>query len=393
MNFWHSLGGIVLVDLTSADISGLLHALEVQNIPIYDALFIDQMRMQFSLRRKDLSRLQSFVEKRGAYIHILEERGLHTYWEQYKKRPALILGILVIALISMWLPSRVFFVQIEGNQNLPAALIKEYAENCGIGFGASRKAVRSEKMKNKLLEAMPQLQWAGVNTYGCTAVITVRERQDLSQQPTDTRIGSIVALRDAIVRKITVYRGNALCHIGQAVSAGEVLVSGYTDCGICILGTQAKAEIFGETKRTISVIQPSEYMLRSGSTNKNKKFSIIIGKKRINFSKGSGISGYTCAKIYEEKYMTLPGGFTLPIAIACETEISYDTSTQKIVPNGNMLRDFARNYISKQMIGGSVIYSTEEITETAQFCRMDARYGCYELIGIIRTEERIKTYE
>ena len=160
MNFWHSLGGVVLVDLTSADISGLLHALEVQNIPIYDALFIDQMRIQFSLKRKDLSRLQSFVEKRGAYIHILEERGLHTYWGRYKKRPVLILGILVIALISMWLPSRVFFVQIEGNQNLPAALIKEYAENCGIGFGASRKAVRSEKMKNELLELF---EFAGVD--------------------------------------------------------------------------------------------------------------------------------------------------------------------------------------------------------------------------------------
>ena len=36
--------------------------------------------------------------------------------------------------------------------------------------------IRSEKVKNSLLQRIPQLQWAGINTDGCVAVISVREK-------------------------------------------------------------------------------------------------------------------------------------------------------------------------------------------------------------------------
>lgn len=38
-------------------------------------------------------------------------------------------------------------------------------------------------MKNALLSAIPELQWAGVNTYGCRAVISVRERTLPERKP------------------------------------------------------------------------------------------------------------------------------------------------------------------------------------------------------------------
>ena len=58
-----------------------------------------------------------------------------------------------------------------------ARKILERAEYCGVHFGAKAGSVRSEQVKNRLLFEIPELRWAGVNTTGCTAVITVAERQ------------------------------------------------------------------------------------------------------------------------------------------------------------------------------------------------------------------------
>ena len=89
----------------------------------------------------------------------------------------LIIGLMLLLFFSVWLPSRVLFIEIQGNDTLSAQSILEEAKDCGIIMGASRRFVRSQQVKNTLLDKLPQLQWAGVETIGCVAVITVRERQ------------------------------------------------------------------------------------------------------------------------------------------------------------------------------------------------------------------------
>ena len=149
-------------------------------------------------------------------------------------------------------PGRVFFIEIEGNQQIPDRLILEVVQENGIQFGAVRRDIRSEKIKNILLEKIPQLQWVGVNTNGCVAVISVRERQ-FENDSQEYSFGSIVASRDAIIQQITVLRGTQLCKVGQAVKAGEILVSAYKDYGISVKMTGAKAEIYGQTEHNLDV--------------------------------------------------------------------------------------------------------------------------------------------
>ena len=206
----------------------------------------------------------------------------------------------------MWLPSRVLFVQIEGNTHVESRRILESAARCGIAFGASRREIRSEKIKNALIECIPELSWVGVNTYGCTAVISVRERVKESDTENIHGVSSIVASCDGVIRQITVLQGNRVCSVGQAVTKGQVLISGYTDCGISIQATAAKGEVFAETSRSVTAIFPRVCMQRGEKQCIEQKYAVIIGKKRINFSNSSGILGTSCVKMYTEKYLTLP---------------------------------------------------------------------------------------
>lgn len=393
MNLWRSLDGMVEVVLTSADINGALEQIGKSEIVVHEALYIDQLHLRFVVAERDLSRLTALAKKRGDSVETLHSKGLRYSIKGLIKRPVLILGMLCIFLFSCWIPTRILFVQVEGNETVTARQILEQAQGCGITFGASRRDVRSEKVKNALLKAMPELQWVGVNTYGCSALITVRERNDLEAERPGATVSSIVALRDGVIRELTVLQGNALCQPGQAVKAGQILVSGYTDCGICIRATQAKAEIFGETQRYLSAIFPTEYSQRAAVSAGKKKYSLIIGKKRINFFKGSGISGATCAKIYEEKYLTLPGGFVLPVAIAYEQSFEYEAQVESMTAAEAVLSEFAARYLPEQMLAGEIRHSGQIYFEGEGFLRLDGIYNCYEMIGVTRPEESIAGYE
>ena len=84
----------------------------------------------------------------------------------------------------------------------------------------------------------------------------------------------------------------------------------------------------------------------------SKKYAVIIGKKRINFYKGSGISDTSCDKMYLENYVTLPGGFILPIAIATEvwTQYSFDDVTDPAAPSA-----FADLFLAGMMRSGRIL--------------------------------------
>ena len=387
MEFWRSLGGTLQVALTGADLSASLAAMQKHGIEIRQIERIDELQLTFQINRRDYGKLRQLAARQADYISVIGKGGLFWSAAALSKRPVLVLGLLFLLLASWWVPRRIFFVQVEGNVAIPSRLIAEKAAECGIVFGACRREVRSERMKNSLLEAIPQLSWAGINTSGCTAVITVREREDKQPSQEMTGITSIVAARDGIIREMTVVKGNALCATGQAVKKGQVLVSGYTDCGICIRATGASGEIFAETKRSQQAIMPTIFQNRGKITGKAKKYSFIIGKKRIFFANSSGISDASCAKIYEEKYMTLPGGFVLPVAVAVETWVYYDTAPAPHPLAEQLLTAYCREYLLDQMICGTILTVSEQVEAKDEILRVDADYICYEMIGLTRIEE------
>lgn len=377
----------IIFELTSADIPGALRSMNQAGIDVWDITQTGDLSIRFGVDRKHRKPLESLTERRGDRLRQLRRLGLSQRLVPWARHPLLTAGILGLLVLTLWLPTRVLFVQVEGNILLPANLILEEAEQCGIRFGSSRGAVRSERVKNALLEALPQLQWAGVNTTGCVATISVRERS-LPPEQDDYLASSIVASRDGVVQSCTVHKGLGLCAPGQAVRAGEVLISGLTDCGISILATRAEGEVFAETSRVLVVQTPQETENRVGQTGMEQHFSLLLGKKRINFYIDSGILDTTCVKMYEEYYVMLPGGFRLPIGIGVETVSSYETGKAPVSDSAGMMEDYARSYSLSHMTAGQILQEQTAVEEN----RLYAHYICLEMIGQIRYEEITKEH-
>ena len=92
--------------------------------------------------------------------------------------------------------------------------------------------------------------------------------------------------------------------------------------------------------------------------------------------------------MYEEKYVTLPGGFVLPLGIIIERYIQH-TPTTDTAPTEDTLRQIAERYLTSQMIAGTVVRSDVDITLEDGVWILNGRYVCQEMIGREQNEEII----
>lgn len=377
-------GDQVRIRVVSADIWGSLRLLNAKEIEIFALEQEDDLTYSFALRRKLFPIARTVMEQRGDSVRVQGMSWLFCLQQSIISRPLLYSGLLFLTLLSFLLPTRILCVQVEGNTVVPTRKILEAAENAGVHLMTPCARVRSERMKNALLSAIPELQWAGINTYGCRAVISVRER---TEQPSAAEnpeiVSSIVADRDGVVESVTALRGTSLCQPGQAVRKGQILISGYTDCGISIQATRAEGEVYAQTLRTVRALTPSYEQCRGKDVRTQRNFSVVIGKKRINLWKGSGISDITCGRISTQYHLVLPGGFSLPFYLVCE-KVTQGAMSQVDVNEQNAqrsLESFAQDYLLSQMIAGRIMYADRVLEMPDGAYLLTEQFLCTEMIG------------
>jgi len=386
------MGSYISFCVTSAEPARLISRIAESGIWLDNIVSEGDLTLMATVRTKEYRRLKKFVEKENASIEIVEEKNPWSSLLSMGKRPILLTALLLLMVAALLIPRCIFFVEIEGNVLIPDRQITECAAKCGIRFGASRKAVRSEITKNQLLSAIPQLQWAGVNTRGCVAVISVQEKpQEISEETIPYRVSSIVAARDGVVSSCTATDGTLLCQIGQAVKKGQTLISAYTDCGFAIRATNAKGEVMAQTQRTLQVITPQASAKKGELTGRKTRTGIRIGKKLIFFCKDSGISIPICVKMYEENFLILPGGFTLPVALVRETCLSYaECSVTVTGEDFSWVADFTRSYLKERMGAGQILTENIRGQVVEDAYHLTGQFACVESIGLRRSEEIIQ---
>ena len=377
MELWWRLRGWVRLRLTSADCAGQLRRISGE-MALRDISFPDELTAEFTVS-DDNGR--GLLEDYGEELTVIGRGGVPVIGKALWRWRRLTVLVLILGILSASLPRRVWFIRVEGNETVPARLILERAADCGVYFGAKAGMLHSEQVKNKLLFGIPELRWAGVNTSGCTAVITVAERQP--EEPAAEELpGDLIARTDGVVTELIVHRGTAQVKAGDAVSEGQLLVSGLTDLGICTRADRAEGEVWALTRREFQTVLPEVTAVRRENGGVIRKFSLRIGKKSVNFSNDSGILHGSCVKMRTVNYLTLPGGFRLPAALVTDTYFLCETEAL-LRGETDWLTGAARRWVREQLRGGSIL--KEAFTQEGHL--LTAVFACREQIGVFRPGE------
>ena len=386
MGLWKSLAGQVLVELTAAELEESLLAAVNLGLELRKITRVDSLTCQFLLDRKAYPALETLCSRRGDVLRRLGTFGLYQHLRALRKRPVLVLGMALMLAATLLIPRRVLFLRVEGNVQVPDRKILEAARESGLAFGTLRRQVRSEKIKNSLLALVPELQWAGVNTKGPTATISVRERPG-EADPSKTPFGSLAAAGDGYILSMTVTKGTALCQPGQVVRKGQLLVSPYADYGLSLRLTGAEGDVLAQTSHTISAITPAECLQIREIGRGKRKISLTIGKKRINLWKDSGILAGSCDRMVACYSLTLPGDFRLPVSLWVETYTPRTLTTAPAPEPEKALSDFAKPYLQSQLLSGRILTSRELVTTGEGVICLTGYYVCTEHIGLVQTEQ------
>ncbi len=385
MTLWQSLEGALELEVTSACWEESLERLLALGIPLSEVTPAQGLGVRFVIPGKDLTKVEALCNRHGEQVKVLSRRGIRWSLLGLLRRPVLLLGIVLVLALTWVVQTRVLFFRVEGNETIPTRQILEAAEESGLRFFALRREIRSEKLKNRMLSQVPGLRWVGINTRGCVATITLRERQtDASEEIPG--VSHQISVLDGVVTQATAARGTLLVRPGEPVQRGQMLISGYTG----LRGGRAEGEVYGTTQRHLSALT-QETVLSSGEPEKTtRSISLLLGKKRINFGKGSGIWGGTCGRIYEQYYLTLPGGFVLPLGLEVVTTFQRPVEEHPLTETSaaHVLTEFARRYLPSRMIAGRIDRAREQI----QGCRLEADYSCTEMLSRVLEEQIGETY-
>ena len=87
--------------------------------------------------------------------------------------------------------------------------------------------------------------------------------------------------------------------------------------------------------------------------------------------------------MYKEYYITLPGGFALPVGLCLETYTFRETLVTEQDPDTvhRQLQAFSRRYLQQQMITGTVRSSRETLVQKQGVFMLQGQYVCEEMIG------------
>ena len=377
------------IRFTAADPENVITRLSCEGVELSEISWIDFLTVEIRIMNSQRLFVCAKLEGMGISFCILKRSGTLWLLDKILKRPVFLLSLLLFSLLVLFLPSRVMRIEIVGNETASAKAILQLLEDSGVSFGAKTSEIRSENIKNILMKEIPKIQWVGVTVSGCKVTICVRERSDNKIDSDDIyAVSNIVATQDGIISKIISYRGNPLVQVGESVKRGDVIISGYTDCGIMTVAQQASGEVFAYTQRKCRVLTPTTVEKRESKVAEYRCYRLQLGKKVINFCNHSGISSGTCVKMYSEYYWSLPGGFRIPVCFTQINHVEYDTViASETAESIHWLPEHVRNYVKSQMLGGSILTESVIWNTDDGFSELHGTYACHEMIGKEKHEE------
>ena len=344
---------------------------------------LDAFSCEIRIRKKDLEQVRQLVSRAQCDVEIQKEAGFFLQFRGLKRRKAFAAAVCLILAAAYFLPHFVWFVRVEGNEAVPAQQILREISQLGIGFGTDGSDIVPQDLKNRMLVRIPQLEWLTVNRSGCIATVVVRERSAVPQKVERRMVTNMVAARDCIITNMEVLSGQAVQKAGDTVRQGELLISGYVDLEYCTQATRALGEVYGRTWREQNAILPAEYQYKTGSGEVHRRYALLIGKKRINFYRDSGIWGDGCDKMTMYYPLTLPGGYTFPVTLVEETAVERTVESRALTPAqaGELLTDAAVFAASNEMIAGEILRQDLDVTRDGGVYRLNGVLECHEMVA------------
>ena len=220
------LRGVAEIRITGAAPWKLINACVRERITVEGVESDDLITCRALIFAADAERVKSLAPRCGCDVEVLSVRG-RPVWKKllHRRRWAALCAAAVAAAV---LVSSLFVWDIrvtENDSDVPDALILRTLAEQGVGIGSFWPGFRGERIRSRALAELPGLSWLAVNVRGSTASVEVRAAVEKPEITDPWQAADVAASRSGVITEIRVFEGEALVSRGDAVTAGQTLVS------------------------------------------------------------------------------------------------------------------------------------------------------------------------
>ncbi len=393
MNFARYLIGWVRVRIAGAEPEKFLSALGERGIVFWGAGAPRDFEMEVSVPLRAAKLVAPLAAALGCEGEILSRHGLPTALGKLRHRMVLLICSVTALVLLFFGGAFLWNIEIEGCETVSESRVRQALSECGVDIGSCWLGLDQDRVRNDMILRIPEIRWMTVTVRGSHARVILRERRTGPEPVAEEEPGHLVARKAGLVTQVEAYRGTAITVEQDAVLPGELLVGGYTTGRYGVQGpVRAIGEVWARTWYERTAVAPVELTVTVPTGEQAVKWSLILGKMRINFYKGSSICPVDCDKIIYVYPLAKAGVFTLPVAVEKTVYESYVPEAQRAeelrAELESQLMEELREEIGQE---GSVLSATFTASEAEGLLLVTLRAECHESIGIYRalTEQEL----
>ena len=332
------LRGSVCVVVSGPFPERFLNLCAQSGVGFWDLAWEGGQSLRLRVLRRDAGRAVELAERAGCTASLEGRAGLPAFLAGFRRRYALLAG-LALALAAVCLLSQfILTVEVSGNETVPSAVILMELSRQGVRPGAYGPGLDLRRISQEALRRIDGLSWMSVNLHGTRAEVLVRERSPSPTPRDETTPAHVVAAADGVLEEVEVLEGQALFREGQAVLAGEIVISGAVDLkepqyAAVDAGQRlvhARGEVWAVTHRTLAACIPLEAQVKVYTGEEERRWSLSLLGRSVNFFGKASISSSGYDKMTTTHILTLPGGREMPLVLV-ETEYrAYETAAAPV---------------------------------------------------------------
>ncbi len=358
-----------------------INSCTANNIPLWD---ISKKRETLTARTSvsGYKRLRPCAKTSSMKIRIIKKAGLPFLIHKYTKRTGMIVGFVMMFTALFFLSGRVWLVEVSGNEALSDRAVIEAFEESGLHIGSKISRLERTEIENGAMLVLGDVSWASYNVNGCSVELSVRERKHVPDIETHSGTANVVASKDGQIVLLEAYRGTASVKCGEAVTKGDLLVSGITESRIDTnLYTDADAYVVARTE--IEVQTKTPYKTKELIPQTKKIWSLyILGKEIFPAKERDG-------DCYLHRARLTINGKTLPFGINYRIYTTYkeqEKTVSKAEAELTAINEYALESYDRTK-HTQILSSDVRIEHTDDGVIITGRYICYENIGEISVFE------
>ena len=308
------IAGYVRVSVHGYFIERFINLLAGLHVPVWGMKRTGKAEVSMCLRARQFRKVRMPARKTGVRVRILKKRGLPFLLYRYRKRKGMALGLALFFALVFYMSAFVWSVEVTGNKDVAAADILSALEKQGLRPGKPSFSLDIDRLEYELLTSFPQIIWTHIGIYGSKAVVEVKEGRMPPQIVPEDMPCNIVAAADGVVTRLTVYQGEAKVKEGEAVSKGQLLVSGVLDSKVTGMRlVHASADIEGQLRYVLSAEHPlsREELVRTGQSILRSRLSVFTANIPLYWGKAAPYELFEAEETVKE--LSLWKGLVLPV--------------------------------------------------------------------------------